>query len=169
LSTPFKLRQRHTHDLRAQFARDGRVRIEELLDPEGSTALRAELSSHLGWRHVLNGGDKVFESEPDAIEHMQPGERAALEAAIMQTAAHGFQFRYDSIRVPDDEVERAARPDLLTRFAEFMSCDEVLAWLAEITGDRSPQFADAQATRYRAGHFLTRHDDDVAGNNRSCA
>jgi len=168
--TDFNLHPRQdTDELRAHFARHGRVRIAELLEREGAAALRDELALHSGWRHVLNGGDQIFESAPGSIELMEPAERAALEAAVMQSAAQGFQFRYDSIRVPDDESERATRSDLLTRFAEFMSSDAVLGWLAEITDDRSPQFADAQATRYRAGHFLTTHDDDVAGKNRSAA
>ena len=35
-----------------------------------------------------------------------------------------------------------------------------------LTGDPRCAYADAQATRYRPGDFLTAHDDDVAGKKR---
>ncbi|OXE35032.1 MAG: hypothetical protein CGW95_16380 [Phenylobacterium zucineum] len=38
-----------------------------------------------------------------------------------------------------------------------------------LTGLESAVYCDAQATRYRAGHFLTAHDDDVIGKGRLCA
>jgi Rps23 Pro-64 3,4-dihydroxylase Tpa1-like proline 4-hydroxylase len=35
-----------------------------------------------------------------------------------------------------------------------------------VTGDERIAYVDAQATRYRPGHFLTEHTDDVAGKQR---
>jgi Rps23 Pro-64 3,4-dihydroxylase Tpa1-like proline 4-hydroxylase len=38
-----------------------------------------------------------------------------------------------------------------------------------LTGVRSINYVDSQATRYKPGHFLTLHDDDVREKNRIAA
>lgn len=93
----------------------------------------------------------------------------ALEAAIFREAAHGFRFRYDTIRVPDGAEERRRAATPLAGFAQFMSSPQMLDFFRELTGHHEIRFVDAQATRYRAGDFLTRHDDLVGGKHRSHA
>jgi len=57
----------------------------------------------------------------------------------------------------------------LAAFAGFMSFGPARDLLRSITGDPEIRFADAQATAFSPGDFLTRHDDDVPGKNRSAA
>jgi SM-20-related protein len=73
------------------------------------------------------------------------------------------------LRVSDDPAERARSDDPLARFAAWWSSEPVLAFLREITGLVRIAFADAQATAYSPGDFLTGHDDDVTGKNRLAA
>lgn len=154
--------------LRGQFAELGRVRIFDFLAPGSAEALLKELRNSADWRHVIKGGETAFESTREAIAAMPQAERQALEQAIFREAAQGFQYRYDTIRVPDGAAERAAEPGLLNRFAEFMAGEEALAFFASVTGTE-PSFADAQATRYCRGDFLTAHDDAVTGKQRQSA
>ena len=50
-----------------------------------------------------------------------------------------------------------------------MSSGTILGLLHEITGLGGMAFADAQATDFGAGDFLTTHDDGIEGKNRFAA
>lgn len=153
--------------LHAAYARDGRVQIAPFLREADARLLKAHLEAHEGWRTVLNSGAKVFEF--DAAAPMSAEQRARLDAAVHEAARDGFQYRYDAIRIPDDPAARASARSPLADFASFMSSAAVLDMLARVTGTDAPSFADAQATAYRPGDFLTAHDDGVAGKNRHAA
>ena len=58
---------------------------------------------------------------------------------------------------------------MLGAFAHFMGSESALAALRRITACPALCYADAQATRYRCGHFLTRHDDSLLGKKRRFA
>jgi hypothetical protein len=155
--------------LAGRFAATGRVQIDGFLASDGPALLRAELAASPAWRHIVNGGTKVFEIPRADFEAMPADQRAALDGAVITGAASGFQYRYDSIRVPDAATARAKLDSLLVAFARFMAEPAALSLFARITGLQDLIFADAQATRYHPGDFLTRHDDDVAGKHRRLA
>ena len=152
-----------------RFARDGRVQIEELIDDAAAEILADNLRIRNDWRLVINQGDKLFELDRDAQVALSPDARAKLDDAVFAAARYDFQYRYESIRVPDGDAERAVVDDPLSRFASFLSSAPVLCFLRQVTGQTGMQFADAQATAYGPGHFLTAHDDAVAGKNRLAA
>jgi Rps23 Pro-64 3,4-dihydroxylase Tpa1-like proline 4-hydroxylase len=151
------------------FARTGRIQIVDFLTEESARLLSQDLNGSNRWRHVVNGETQVFEAEPAVFDGMPADQRAALDQAMFTKAAQGFQFSYDTIRTPDDAPSRMRSGTLLDTFALFMSAPATLNCVARITGNREIVFADAQATRYRTGDFLTRHDDDVAGKGRHFA
>mgnify|MGYP003473067562 CR=1 FL=1 len=66
-------------------------------------------------------------------------------------------------------MARAAEPGLLARFGDFLDSAPFLDLARRLTGRPDISFADVQATCYREGHFLTTHDDLVAGKNRVAA
>lgn len=152
--------------LRAAFDRDGRVEIRDFLVPADAARLRAHLIAREDWKLVLNAGDKVYEMPRGAIDGLSPAQRDELERRSLDAARHGFHFRYDTIRVPEDP---SARTTLLDDFVSFLSSDEVRHLLCAISGIADLDYADGQATAYSAGHYLTRHDDDVVGKQRRAA
>lgn len=154
--------------LRDAYARTGRVAIDPFLDSGSAAILRDHLLGRDDWTLVMNAGDKVFEMPCQAEAALTPEQRATLDAKLAEAATLGFQYRYDSIRVPDEQSARDRGGTALDRFASFMSSRDVVALLTMITG-ATIDFADAQATGYRPGHFLTGHDDHVTGKNRSAA
>ena len=155
--------------LAEQFTRTGRVQIAPFLDDADATALAAHLLARDDWRQVMNAGEKVYESVPAVLATLTPAQRERLEEVMNAAARDGFQYRYQSIRVPDDVTARGALDDPLAGFARFMSSAPLLDTLARITGATDINFADAQATIYDKGDFLTGHDDGVAGKNRRAA
>jgi len=154
----------------AEFASGGRVQIAPFLVPEAAGELRAHLLGREDWREVLNSGDTPFEIDRAGQRSMTAEDSARLEKLVHKAARSGFQYRYETLRVADDPDERAeASDDALTAFANFLCSEPVLALMRRITGFRDIDFADAQATAYRPGDFLTAHDDAVEGKNRRAA
>jgi Rps23 Pro-64 3,4-dihydroxylase Tpa1-like proline 4-hydroxylase len=121
------------------------------------------------WRRVLNSGDKLFELDRAHQQSLSEEQRTALDLAVYGRARREFQFRYETIRVPDEEPERRARNKDLCRFASWLSGGPARDLLRTVTGEPRIAFADAQATAYGPGDFLTEHDDAVAGKGRLAA
>ena len=155
--------------LAAEFARTGRVRVQPFLDEGQAESLRAHLKGRDDWTQVVSGPAGAVELPRTARDTLPPDRLAALDAAVRAEARYGFQYRYETIRVPDKPAARQAVDDALTGFARFLSSGPVLERLRLITGIDEVAFADAQATAYGPGDFLTAHDDDVAGKARRAA
>ncbi len=68
-----------------------------------------------------------------------------------------------------DLVEAGNCEEALENFLNFINSDSVLSAIRRITGLENVDYADAQATRYEPGHFLTSHDDQVPDKNRLAA
>lgn len=156
--------------LAAEYARSGRVTIAPFLADAEAEALHHQLRERGDWRKVINSGaERVFELDRAAQGGMSADQRSALDEAVYAGARHDFQFRYETVRVPDEDAARAASEDPLFAFARFMSSGPARELLRTVTGTAAIRFADAQATAYSPGDFLTRHDDAVAGKNRVAA
>ncbi len=151
------------------FARDRRVRISPFLVEEDAEALSASLRGRSDWRLVINQQDKLFELDREAQGALSATARSQLDDAVFAAGRYDFQYRYEAIRVPDDTAERQRSSDPLAGFASFLSSGKVRDLLRAITGQPQIAFADAQATAYSPGHFLTAHDDEVSGKNRLAA
>lgn len=152
--------------LKREFGRRGRVEIPDLLADGQAAALRAALLARQDWTLVMNAGDRVYELTRDAHADLTETQRRDLDRLIVDSGREGFQYRYEAIRAPDGGD--AASPDPLSRFIAFLSSPYTLDRLNYLLGT-SASFADGQATGYGEGHFLTCHDDDVAGKNRQAA
>ncbi|PHQ63109.1 2OG-Fe(II) oxygenase [Sphingobium yanoikuyae] len=155
--------------LGAAYARSGRVAISDFLSSESAASLTGILRARADWRQVIHSQGKALELTRDVRAQMAREQQDALDGAIYDAARYGFQYRYETIRVPDSSDVRAASDDPLCAFAQWMMSDPVLAVLRQVTGADDICFADAQATAYSPGDFLTGHDDAVAGKGRRAA
>lgn len=155
--------------LRDDYRRFGRVRIQDFLVGDGPERLLVDLTARGDWRQVLNSGDKLYELDQATRESLTAAQRTALDEAVYADARHGFQYRYEAIRVPDGQGDRRTSADILARFASWLSSPMALAFLSHVTGAKDARFADSQATAFGPGDFLTAHDDGVAGKDRRAA
>lgn len=155
--------------LAEEYRHAGRVSIANILEPASAEALHQHLRARTDWLQVVNSGDAFYELTRAARADMAEAQRGALEQAVYAGARYGFQYRYETVRVPDDDAARAASDDALCAFARWWSDGPPRALLAAITGCETITFADAQATAYGPGDFLTSHDDLVEGKHRVAA
>ena len=166
--------------LSPRFAASGRIQISDFLSAPSADALHRALVARHDWRHVISAGAKVFEVARTDLDAMPAAQIAALEQALHAEATRQFRFRYDLIRTPEPlpplaEADAGAEHDIptgedpLIGFARLINAPATLARLRRLAPGLGLDFADAQATRYTPGDFLTRHDDAVAGKGRLMA
>ncbi|GAA0736852.1 proline hydroxylase [Sphingomonas sp. ABOLD] len=155
--------------LAQQFDRDHRVRLGPFLAPESAQALFEMLRRRTDWRTVVNSGDKPLEFGRETRASMSDAQRRALDDAVYSAARDGFQYRYETLRVPDESADRLASEDPLAHLAHWMSSDPVRTLLRQITAMPEIDFVDLQGTAYGPGDFLTGHDDAVPGKHRHAA
>lgn len=154
--------------LAREYAAAGRVRVQHLLADDGVEAFYHDLVSRDDWWHLINTADGVLELDRAARARMSAKRLAALDRDVYARAHTGFQYRYEALRVPDDDDD-TDEDDLLAEFARLMSSEPMLAMLRTVTGCGELAFTDGQATAYGPGDFLTGHDDDVPGKDRLAA
>lgn len=155
--------------LRSEFAAKGRIHIPDFLQGDTASQLQDFLAKSKSWKVVMNSGDKIFEIDRKLQADIAPTKMRQIEQAIHAQARHGFQFCYETIRVPDADRDRRLSGTIIDEFARFLSRPPALEFFQILLGDQSIAFADAQATAYGPGHLLTAHDDAVAGKNRKAA
>jgi len=155
--------------LAEEFAARGRVVVENFLADGQAQALHDLLKARQDWKQVLNSGDKLVELDRQTRASLTDPQRSDLDDAVYAGARYGFQYRYETIRVPDDARARAQSDDPLAAYARWLSSDEPREFLRTVVGDPAIRFADAQGTAYSPGDFLTGHDDAVEGKNRTAA
>lgn len=155
--------------MRDAFARDGLVRIPAFLPDPEAASLYADLRSREDWRQIFNSGDKLFELDRSTRAGMPAAEKSQLDELIYARARAGFQYRYETIRVPDSRSERSASDDPLAALALWLSSGSTRQFLRRIADAPDIAFADAQATAFSPGDFLTGHDDAFEGKNRRAA
>lgn len=142
------------------FRRSRRLQIVNFLTRESALALHHELVDSKSWRLAVNKGEQIIDFKPETLAAFTPDQWAKLNKAVALGGRYGFQFRYETIRVRKGDAEGgSAPPQLLDGFTKFMSSPEVVTFMRTLTGMDDIEFADAHASRYFPGHFLSAHDD----------
>jgi len=154
--------------LAAAFAARGRVRVPDLLAPAAADRLYACLEHDVPWHLVWNEGDEVRRLSPAAVQALTGAERRALDARIAAGGRDGFQFRYRCYPMVDGARTGQDPGLLLHDVLRFLNGDAMLDLVRRITGMAGIVRCDAQATLYRPGDFLTRHDDQGGPGERRC-
>ncbi|HYD43888.1 MAG TPA: 2OG-Fe(II) oxygenase family protein [Phenylobacterium sp.] len=153
--------------LRPLFGRHGRLHIPGVFRPADAKAIGEALAGDMPWTRSVNVRGKPYDLGLDQIAAMPEGPRAELEAAVIEGGRTGFQYQFDAWRLSDlvELGQRGAVPVLEVLY-DFLNGEAFLGFVRTLTGEPACAYVDAQATRYTPGHFLTAHDDDVAGKNR---
>lgn len=153
--------------LRERFARDDRLRIDALLAPGAADTLATVCRERVPFDQIyhLDGANHVRTSAEMAA--LTPEARRALVARVLDAASSGVGFWYEGYRLGD----RPETPELEPLYAlyRFLNGEAMLEFVRRVSGHDDLVDADAQVTRYRAGHFLTRHRDDVRAEARRVA
>lgn len=154
--------------LRPFFERFGRVHLPDILAATDAQRLSAALAGAPWSRTFLVDGKGYDVSLADYGQ--TPEEvRRQVESAIAHGGRTGFQFDFDTWRISDyleaGQRQGGAVAELEAAY-DLVNSQAFLDFVRGLTGDDRIAYCDAQASRYRAGQFLTAHDDNLPGKDR---
>jgi len=150
--------------LSGEFRRKGRVHIRNALTPRSAERLHRCLAKETKWSVTFNKGGDFLDVAYATLE-----ERSQLALSAMRRASSEFQYVFDNHRLSRDGEPYPDPAHCLARIVEFLNSPHVLGFLRDVTGLQAIAWADAQATLYRPGDFLTLHDDLTGGHKRLAA
>lgn len=163
--------QHDARKLRPAFERFGRLHVPGFFAAKDAERIGAALAGPVPWIRSLNVHGKSYDMGPEAFGQMPPERLRQLQDAVAEGGRSGFQYDFDAWRL-SDLMEAGASPTAamapLVDVYRFLNSPAFLGFVRDLAGVE-PDFCDAQATRYTAGHFLTAHDDAVEGKNRLLA
>ena len=155
--------------VRERFSADGYVHLPDILSMENAARIYECLMEETEWNLVFNDRSRHIDMPVEQLRTLPRDKADQLQQAIFAQASQGFQYCYHNYPIYDAHVAGRNREHLLHRFYEFLNGEVFLGFARAATGLDDIAFADAQATRYMSGHFLTTHDDTSEGKNRRAA
>ena len=151
---------------RRQLAARTRTQIAGFLQASAAESLRDCLQREVPWTLAERSQGHSTTHTATDYAAMSQAQRQALHDAAYRQARDGFQFVYDSYMMV--KAAREGRDPRLPLHAvlEFLNGGEFLDFARWLTGVPGINAVNAQATRYRPGHFLTRHQDEEKNEGR---
>ncbi|HEX2139124.1 MAG TPA: 2OG-Fe(II) oxygenase family protein [Woeseiaceae bacterium] len=159
-----------SHDaLREAFKRQGFVQVPEVMPRENAERVHKIMLERTSWNLVFANEGKHIDLPGSQLTSMPAGKVKQLQHAIYAQAREGFQYCYNNYPIYDALKAGMDEGHPLHAFYRWINGEDLLGFARAITGFDDIAFADAQATRYMPGHFLTTHDDSQEGKNRRAA
>jgi len=149
--------------LSAYYAADKRVRINQLLPEEQALALSQYLAEQADYRHAFVLDGNFGEASDLELRSLPEDDRNRLLTSVLEQAARGVGFWYERRAINLDDK------GLLGDLIRWLNSDEMLGVMARLTGAEQFRSAISQATRFKTGDFLTRHQDVVTEEQRQVA
>ncbi|TCO75746.1 Rps23 Pro-64 3,4-dihydroxylase Tpa1-like proline 4-hydroxylase [Chromatocurvus halotolerans] len=154
-------------DATQQYREEARTRVYQVWRPDVAQGIATAMASAVFYANTFHVDGRTQLATPDELQKMGPQARQQLGEKINAGAADGVGFLYERYYLP--EQPEASVPEPLYGVAETLNSEPVLAMVREVSGIDDISCASMQVTRYRAGHFLTRHNDVVPAEQRRVA
>lgn len=155
--------------IRTVFQRSGRVHIPGIFPTESALRIHQALEHETPWQLSLNAGQRNATLTREQTQLMMPADRVLLVDSINRAATSGFQYVFHNFPIHDLYATGQYAGHCLMRVYEYLNSAHFLDFARDVTGFSDIALADAQATLFRPGHFLTAHDDQEAGKERLAA
>jgi len=154
---------------RAEIAARGFAQLKPLWDETTAGEVLAAMEAEPDWNLVAFLGGRHGDFSSAAFHALPEEKRRPLTDLAARTAGGGFGYLYENFPIYDVWHRSREKGHPLFPVFEFLNGAPFLSLMREVTGCADIAFADAQATRYRPGHFLTLHTDDAPGRERRAA
>ena len=152
----------------ANYGSRKRIHIPNLLTASSAARLHRCLEQETEYTLAIMTEQGAQYAKPAALAH--PELMRQVQAGAYARAQDGkFSFLYDTHIVTQTGDPYPAADHYLRRVTDFIEGPAFLDFCRGVTGLQDIAFADAQATRYRPGHFLTQHNDNVPEQKRLAA
>ncbi|MCT2559672.1 2OG-Fe(II) oxygenase [Tsuneonella sp. YG55] len=157
----------------AQFSSKGRTQVRDFLVPEAAEEIRRLLRDGTPWGLSIQAGDADQPEQVRAEELQQEAVRQKIGDRVRdahRAASEGrFSFvhaRYSLVDAYLGQWRPGGPHDILL---EYLNAPDFLDPLRTLTGIPEIRKADAHASLFAPGHFLTSHLDEHSGEGRRVA
>ncbi len=167
---PYKLNPALDLDaLALAFEKYQRLQIIDFVTPDSANAMATVLETETEWGLSYNGKNGSFDVPAKALRTLSQNDHNALFLDVYAQAMVEFRYLFERVKIAEKPSKQPKSAKNLQKIALFMNEPATLSALRRITGQPHIAFADAQATRYGAGHFLKQHTDHAPEQNRLAA
>ncbi len=142
-----------------QFAINKRIQVQNILDEASANRVYKCLTEETEWVVGYKDGDKSLITTDQTIAGMSPNERQTFMKKLSDQARHEFQFLYYCFPLDDERLKKFYADHFLYRVYDFIKSELMMKFIREVAGIEEIIGANAQATWYKSGNFLTRHND----------
>lgn len=154
---------------RQQLIQNTRVQIPNFLQDDAAEKIHHCLKNDVSWALAERSNGVSHTLDAFLYASMSDVERQALLEVAYAKARTEFQFSYDSYMMIRAAKEGWDPGLILHAVLDFLNSPDFILFARRISGEPMINAVSAQATRYRAGQFLTRHQDKEVHENRVCA
>lgn len=162
------------HGAQARFAEKGRTQVRDFLLPEAAEQIRRLLRDGTPWGMSVQAGES---DEPEQVRAEQLRDEAATRHRVGERAraAHRaasdgqFSFVHARYSLVEAYLGRWAPDGPHDILLEHLNTPAFLDPLRTLTGIPEIRKADAHASLFAPGHFLTSHLDEHSGHGRRVA
>ncbi|CAN5260631.1 2OG-Fe(II) oxygenase family protein [soil metagenome] len=144
--------------LAAIYARDGVVQIPDAFETATAQALTEMLERGIDWDLAFQDADGAKALTQAAIAVMGEAELRRRLQAMIERTGEGYGFIYRSYPMITAYLEGRDPGHAIHQFTEFLN-GEFVQFGKAVTGLGQIAKADGQATQYRPGDFIGKHND----------
>tara|TARA_R110002072_G_scaffold96195_10_gene211746 strand:- start:819 stop:1586 length:768 start_codon:yes stop_codon:yes gene_type:complete len=158
------------------YARDKLVQIPDIFEADVAEEIESVLRNNLQWRLVFPepdtsapGGERVVQLTQDDVAAMGRDVMAQRLRGVMDRARDNVGYLYNAYPMIEAYTGGWDAGHPIHLITEFLNSAEFLEFGRAVIGVDAITKADAQATYYARGNFLTRHVDEGHDNERRAA
>lgn len=142
------------------YAREGRVQIRDIFEPEVANVLSDILETSIPWSLTFLGPD----GRPTKIPAQDLNDRNAATVRpqieeMIRRSGQDYGFIYFSFGMTSSLTSGQHPNHPIHQLTAFLMGEEFVAFGRTLTGDAGVRWADSQATLYRPGDFIGLHVD----------
>lgn len=141
--------------LQEEFAEKKRLYIMDILTESSRNKLYKAISEEISYTNAFMFQNQFRKATDEELNALSNNNKNQLSQALVSDASKGVGFFYGTYKVTQ---EPETNP-ILKEFYEWLNSEELLAVIKNLTGKSSIVGANCQATRYKPGDYLTRHND----------
>ena len=155
--------------LAAAYAANQRLQIRDVFEPSAANEILMILERDTDWGLAFNEGNHVVQLAPKQLAALSITDRTRIATVVADGARKGYQFLYSFYPIVGAYFNTSAPDSPLFRLFEWLNSPKTLDFMRQMTGISDIVWADSQATRYTAGHFLKYHTDETPSEKRLAA
>ena len=148
-----------------EYAKDKRTRIFDVLDMEIAGELAMKLHGELNYSNAYVQNGEFKSSTPEQLSALSKTEQESFTKNLFAEASKGVGFFYGRHELGSNPSDNG----IIQQCFQWLNSPKTIDAIKQISGIKDIVAASAQATRYYPGHFLTRHNDINASEQRRVA